>query len=99
MAVVVEVLIEDPENPRDSELLEVVRRATMGLEGVEVRVFLYHGPHEHVYSCGILRAYKTHTVPAVVVDGELAFGPEIPSVEELRRRLEKRLSEKRCAGG
>ncbi len=54
--IVVEVLVEDPESPRDAELLEVVRRATVGLEGVEVRLFLYYGPHERPYSCGILKA-------------------------------------------
>jgi len=87
--IVVEVLVEDPESPRDAELLEVVRRATAGLEGVEVRLFLYYGPHEHPYSCGILKAYKTYTIPAIVINGKLVYGPEVPSVDELRSYLER----------
>jgi lipoate-protein ligase A len=90
----VEVYIAYPPTPLCRSLLSLINGVTANLrERLEIRI--WHrgmGPPPGVdITPGLKHASKLSIIPAVIINGELKFGPEIPSKDALKGAIEKAL--------
>jgi len=93
--VLLEVLIENQGIERDFKLLKLIEEVSLKfINKLEVRIFKYAGPHEYPFSIGILDAYKLHAIPAISINGRLAFVSKVPSKEELEEAIKNSLKNK-----
>ena len=93
--VLIEVYVAYPPTRSCRQIIENVESATRDLEDrVETRIWMRgkgldgHGcPPGMPMSIALTEAAKQATVPAVVVNGELAFSRDVPSAEHLERKI------------
>jgi hypothetical protein len=93
--VLIEVYVAYPPTRSCREIVETVQSAMSDLrENVELRIWMRgkgldgHGlPAGVPMSIALTEAAKQAIVPAVVVNGELTFSRDVPSVEDVERRI------------
>jgi len=93
----VEIYIAYPPTPLCHSLLSLINEVTADLrERLEIRLW-YRGmgpPPGVDITPGLKHASKSSIIPAVIINGELKFGPEIPSKNALRDAIEKAFEHK-----
>ena len=93
--VLIEVYVAYPPTKSCREIIEAVQSAMRDLrDNVELRIWMRgkgldgHGlPPGMPMSIALTEAAKQATVPAVVVNGELAFTRDVPSAEHVERKI------------
>jgi lipoate-protein ligase A len=93
--VLIEVYVAYPPTRSCREIIETVQSAMRDLrDNVELRIWMRgkgldgHGPPPGVpMSIALTEAAKQAIVPAVVVDGELAFSRDVPSAEDVEGKI------------
>jgi lipoate-protein ligase A len=93
--ILIELLIANPPTSMCKEILDVVNKAISGLED-KVELIIYRRglgvPPGVRISGGLQRAAKESMIPSVVINGELSYGKKVPSENELRDLLLKKLT-------
>lgn len=94
--VLIEVLVAYPLTSQCKRMVEVVEKAIKNLEeNVELRIYK-RGlgiPPGVTITRGLNQAAKNSIIPSIVINGELVFGKEVPSEDELRNMIIKKIGE------
>ncbi|MEM2896301.1 MAG: hypothetical protein QXG01_01800 [Candidatus Bathyarchaeia archaeon] len=92
--VLIEVFVAYPLTSKCKRMIDVVEKAIVNLkDSVELRVYK-RGlgiPPGVTITRGLNQAAKDSIIPSIIVNGELAFGEKIPSEDELKRVIVKKM--------
>ncbi len=89
----IEVFVAYPPTSKCHELIHLVNDATSDLQG-EVKVIIWkrgkginqHGPYPEM-SSSLVDAQKRSIIPAIIINGKLAFSGSVPSKDKLKQAI------------
>ena len=93
----VEVLTANPPTLKCREVVMNLKKAIQGLEPyLEIYVIKLGQtlPQGIFPTQGLVRAFKTRSIPGIVIDGHLKFSRVVPRPDEIRREIIKALKSK-----
>jgi len=93
----VEVLTANPPTLKCREVVMNLKEAIKGLERYLEIYVVKQGqtlPRGIFPTQGLVRAFKTRSIPGIVIDGHLIFSRIVPSSQEIRNEIIKALKNK-----